>query len=745
MKRVIFHLTLLSAAALNAAPLPANHAERMTRGLALFQKDVRPLLAEHCLNCHGGKKTKGDFDLATREGLLKGGTEGVGVVPFDVKASGLLKLVRHEVEPNMPDDKPKLPDDAIAKITEWIENGAPYDKPLIEGKKPARDRAVVTAEDKQWWAFLPLAKVTPPAGVAHPVDAFLSASAAKKGLKFAPAAAPRVLVRRVYLDLIGLPPTPEEVERFVQSSASNSQSALAALVDDLLARPQHGERWARHWLDVARFAESSGFEHDYDRQGAFHYRDFVIKALNSDMPFDQFVRWQIAGDEYEPGDMLAMSATGFLGAGVFPTQITANEVERTRYDAMDDMLSTTASAFLGLTVGCARCHDHKYDPIPARDYYRMLSTFTTTVRSVLDLHTEVMETPEGKKPAGAKAKVLVCGEGHAPLRMHTQGADFFPETHILKRGSADMKEGVATQSFLQVLMPTADAEKQWLWSPPSGVKYSGRRRTLTNWLTDVEHGAGALTARVIVNRLWQHHFGAGIVATPNDFGRTGTLPTQPELLDFLAGELIRGEWKLKPIHRLIMTSAAYAQNSAPDRAKESADPANATFTRRIPQRLEGEAIRDSILAVSGALDERMFGNGTKDERSKRRSIYFTVKRSQLIGSMVAFDQPEPLVSQGSRPTTTVAPQALMLMNGPQVRDWAESFAKRIGDGEPSAQITRAYALALGRAPTGDETGDALAFLAAQAKSYEAEKKPTALALADFCQVLFGLNEFSYVF
>ena len=745
MKRVIFHLTVLSAATLNAAPLPANHAERMTRGLALFQKDVRPLLAEHCLNCHGGKKTKGDFDLATREGLLKGGTEGVGVVPFDVKASGLLKLVRHEVEPNMPDDKPKLPDDAIAKITEWIENGAPYDKPLIEGKKPARDRAVVTAEDKQWWAFLPLAKVTPPAGVAHPVDAFLSASAAKKGLKFAPAAAPRVLVRRVYLDLIGLPPTPEEVERFVQSSASNSQSALAALVDDLLARPQHGERWSRHWLDVARFAESSGFEHDYDRQGAFHYRDFVIKALNSDMPFDQFVRWQIAGDEYEPGDMLAMSATGFLGAGVFPTQITANEVERTRYDAMDDMLSTTASAFLGLTVGCARCHDHKYDPIPARDYYRMLSTFTTTVRSVLDLHTEVVETPEGKKPAGAKAKVLVCAEGHAPLRMHTQGADFFPETHILKRGSADMKEGVATQSFLQVLMPTADAEKQWLWSPPSGVKYSGRRRTFTNWLTDVEHGAGALTARVIVNRLWQHHFGTGIVATPNDFGRTGTLPTQPELLDFLAGELIRGGWKLKPIHRLIMTSAAYAQNSAPDRAKESADTANATFTRRIPQRLEGEAIRDSILAVSGALDERMFGNGTKDERSKRRSIYFTVKRSQLIGSMVAFDQPEPLVSQGSRPTTTVAPQALMLMNGPQVRDWADAFAARIGKGEPSAQVTRAYSLALGRAPTSDEMSDALAFIAAQTKSYEAEKMAPSIALMDFCQVLFGLNEFSYVF
>lgn len=253
-----------------------------------------------------------------------------------------------------------------------------------------------------------------------------------------------------------------------------------------------------------------------------------------------------------------------------------------------------------------------------------------------------------------------------------------------------------------------------------------------------------------MNRLWQHHFGQGLVATPNDFGRTGTPPSHPELLDWLAGELIREGWKLKPIHRLLMTSSTYLQSTALDRAKEAADPGNQLFVRRLPHRLEGEAIRDCILAVSGALDPTMFGKGTKDERSRRRSIYFTVKRSELIGSMVAFDQPEPLVSQGARPTTTVAPQALLLLNGPQVREWAEAFAKRVeadvkNSHDLAPLVARAYAFALGRAPSNDEAREAAAFLDAQTQSYRSEGKLNArfLALADFCQVMFGLNEFAY--
>ncbi|HVW02271.1 MAG TPA: PSD1 and planctomycete cytochrome C domain-containing protein, partial [Planctomycetaceae bacterium] len=993
-----------------------------------FKDQVAPLLKQHCLKCHGGEKTRGEFDISTREGLIAGGPSGTAIVPFSAKDSLLYKLITHAEEPAMPDGQDKLPDEVIAKIGSWIDNGAPYEAPLIAGKKSPKEASVVTAEAKQWWSFRPLAKVEPPqvkntAGLVTSVDRFIQAKAEPQGLSIAPAAEKRKLIRRAYLDLLGLPPTIEEVEKFV---ADASPDAWPRLIDRLLDSPHYGERWARHWLDVARFAESAGFEHDYDRPGAWVYRDFVIKALNADMPYDQFVRWQLAGDEVAPDNPLALSATGFLGAGVFPTQITANEVERTRYDALDDMLSTTGSAFLGLTIGCARCHDHKFDPIPTADYYRMLSTFTTTVRSNIDVDLDPARTQElrksweaehaplvadlkqyeaaldaafstwlaelpknpitapawsilelseirsqagatfkklddgsylaegtngaqdvytltgvtglhrltglklealahpsmtkggpGRAPNGniglskitvtaapksggtpvpvklAKAEatfeqnnstlsiastlddnpgtgwavdpqfgkdhaavytfaepvdfpegtqftvtlqfhlngqhnigrprlaviadvepklqtealpgpvaevlqkatsaeavaklnaaergtlfdwwkrrdagwrtrqakidehfakvpknlttILICGEGYKPMRHHTQGADFFNETYLLDRGSTDRKREVVAQSFLQVLMPEANAADRWRWSTPQGAQFSGRRNSLANWILDVDHGAGALASRVMVNRLWQHHFGTGLVTTPNDFGHTGAQPSHPELLDWLAGELIRNGWKLKPIHKLLMTSAVYQQATVPDAARVAGDPNNVLFVRRVPRRLEGEAIRDEMLAVSGKLDAMMYGPGTRDERSLRRSIYFTMKRSQLIGSMVVFDQPEPLVSQGSRPTTTVAPQALLILNGPQVREWARAFADRVraeNTNEASAQVTRAYRMAVGRNPTDDELRDATAFLAEQTASYAAQSQAEGpvLALTDFCQVLFGLNEFVY--
>ena len=847
---------LLAATMGASAPvaLPPDHAARMTKGTEMFRQDVAPLLQQHCVKCHGGEKTKGDFDLTTREGLLKGGAEGEAVVPFDSGKGWMMKLVRHEDDPAMPDQKPKLPDDVIAKLAAWIDHGAPYAGPLVEGKQPPKDRSVVTQEDRKWWAFQPIADYGlriaewKRAG-GNPIDGFLAEAGKSKHLALNPPADARTLARRAFFDLTGLPPTPEDVEAFSQSAIRHPKSAIEALVDQLLDAPAFGERWARHWLDVARFAESSGFEHDYDRPFAFHYRDFVIKALNGDMPYDQFVRWQLAGDEFAPGDRLALMATGFIGAGVFPTQITANEVERTRYDALDDMLSTTGSAFLGLTVGCARCHDHKFDPIPTADYYRMLSTFTTTVRSNIDLPLDPAKTraeheqwsaaraplvdelrryedalaprfeawladpqrvePPAPKTAKKKAttskeaaalletlkkesapvfdlsqratlldwwkhrdpgwlerdaklarhtaaepkgeKVLVCAEGYPPLVMHSQGAPFLKETHILKRGDVNQKSEVAAQSFLQVL--TRGDAQQWQWQPPSGAPYTGRRRSLANWLTDVDHGAGALLARVAVNRLWQHHFGRGLVATPNDFGKTGALPSHPELLDWLASELIRNGWHLKPIHRLIMTSAAYRQSSACDAAKLAADPDNTLFLRRTPQRLEAEAVRDSILAVSGRLDRTMFGAGTRDENSRRRSIYFTIKRSQLLNSMVVFDAPEPLVSQGARPTTTVAPQALLLMNSPQIRAWAEALAQRaiesakFGGGESAdAVISRVYQLALARWPRVHELETARAFVANGVTAYTAAGKANAqtLALADLGQTITATNEFIYV-
>ncbi len=998
-----------------AQSLPADHAQRMTKGLEMFRTDVAAILKEHCVQCHGGEKTKGDFDLVTREGLLLGGAEGRAVKPFAAAESPLLKMIRHEADPHMPSKKPKLSDDVIARIAAWIDHGAPYEAPLIAGQTGARDKAVVTDEDRKWWAFQSLSKVTPSAR-GHAVDAFLSAKGVEKKLKLAPLADQRTLIRRATLDLTGSPPTPEEVEAFL---ADKSAQAWEKVINRLLDSPRYGERWARHWLDVARFAESSGFEHDYDRPNAFHYRDFVIKALNSDMPFDQFARWQIAGDEFDPDNPLAMMATGFLGAGVFPTQITANEVERTRYDALDDMLATTGSAFLGLSIGCARCHDHKFDPIPAKDYYQMLSTFTTTVRSDVELTLDpekarrdradheakakelssALNTYEsgelklrlekwlasdeaalprstwqllevtniiskggasfknlgdgswlasGKNPAddtytlaasttarritglklealthgslpskgpgragngnialskitvsatplnggaaregklskaeatheqnkaglsvassldddpktgwavdsggigkdqaaaftfaepldleggamltvkldfqvntahcigrprlslctdaapmlkgdtlpgavaaleeklrthtalnakehatlldwwkqrdagwrernervAAHAKktpkttttVMICGEGHKPIVMHSQGAPFLKETHLLRRGDPNQKQAVVEPGFLQVLSRDAGPAR-WKWEPPAGAKFSGRRRTFANWLTDTERGGGMLMARVTVNRLWQHHFGRGLVSTPNDFGRSGALPSHPELLDYLAGELIRNGWRLKPIHQLIMTSAAYRQSSATDARKSAADPDNTLFLRRTPRRLEGEAVRDSILAVSGLLDSTMYGRGTLDENSKRRSIYFTVKRSQLVNSMVVFDAPEPLTSQGSRPSTTVAPQALLLMNSPQVRTWAQAFAQRLeketkvkNPDDLTPLVQRAYVLALSRAPRDAELKAATNFIRG---GFAVGREQ---ALTDFCQTLLALNEFAY--
>ncbi len=890
-----------------------------------------------------------------------------------------------------------------------------------------------------WWAFEPLGRVTPPAvrnegWVRTPVDRFLLARMEARGLEPGRAADRRTLVRRAFLDLLGLPPTPGEVESFVADRAPDGE-AWRKRVRGLLDRPEYGERWARYWLDVARFAESSGFEHDYDRPGAYHYRDFVIRALNEDLPYDRFVRLQLAGDEFEPENPQALMATGFLGAGVFPTQITANEVERTRYDAMDDMLSTTGTAMLGLTVGCARCHDHKSDPISMDEYYRMLATFTTTVRSELELdldpetsrrdkaafdaaHAPLAEAlrryEEGEVPAkfaawlamgapartqpvwevlelgsahskagagfrrladgsylvegkngdtdrytltadvrgtvvsalrlealadpsmtregpgraengniglsrirlfaaalsggptneiplvnpratfeqdrghlsiasalddnprtgwavdprfgtnhaaafelgrpwtnsaegtrltvvlefelntrhnigrprlsvsaeanpaldgdslpdrvaGALAKareqgqdgeraklgaeeravlldwwkrgepgwqavagavaahrrtapkprltrVLTCTEGNPPVRMHTQGADFFPETYFLKRGSTEQKRDVVTPGFLRVLAKVPDPDRRWSWKPPGDAKYSGRRRTLANWMTDTDHGAGHLLARVIVNRLWHHHFGRGIVATPNDFGVLGARPSHPELLDWLAGELIRQGWRLKPIHELLMTSAAY-QLAPERRASAAADPRPPAdpedFRTFRPRRLEAEAIRDSVLAVCGVLATNRYGPGTLDEASTRRSIYFTVKRSQMVGSMQVFDAPEPLVSQGTRPATTVAPQALLLMNSRHVRAWVERFVDRIAPGPDATAgeaVARAYGLALGRPPTDAEWEASVEFIRHQTAIHResAPDRARERALADFAQAVLSLNEFVYV-
>ncbi|MFL5243722.1 MAG: DUF1549 domain-containing protein [Gemmataceae bacterium] len=809
----------------DAVQIDADHAEKMAQGRDLFTKQVRQIFLDQCFKCHGGDKTRSGLDLATRESLLKGGDNGPAVVLGKGKESRLYKLIAHVEEPHMPSKGTKLSDKQIAAVVQWIDLGAPYDKGLAaKAEASAKKPMVVTDEDRKFWAFQPLHPGQPPkvkdqAWCRTPIDQFIMAKLQEKNLTPNAAVDRRKLVRRAYFDVIGLPPSPEEVEAFVNDPAAD---AYEKLVDRLLENPHFGERWARHWLDIARFAESHGYEQDYDRPFAYHYRDFIIKAFNQDLPYNTFVKWQIAGDEIEPENPLALMATGFLAAGVHSTQITKNQVEKERYDELDDMTRTIGTAMLGLTVGCARCHDHKYDPIPTRDYYRMLSTFTTTVRSDYDInmdpkgfqiakakfdaeHAKLVEPLQryekeelpkhfetwlasrfGKpftklpnaqriillawyltqdaewlklkkavadhkknEPRPTLVKALICSEGVPALRNHTQGGDFLEQTHLLNRGDPNQKVAVASQGFLQVLMRNPDREKHWLLTPPQGWHTSYRRRALADWMTDVDAGAGHLLARVIVNRLWQYHMGRGIVATPSDFGYQGERPTHPELLDWLAQQLIDNGWRLKPIHKLIMLSAVYQEDGAFDKEKARIDNDNRLCWRHPRQRLEAEIVRDSLLTVGGSLDATMFGPGTLDLGMKRRSIYFFVKRSQLISPMILFDAPDTLQGLEQRSATVIAPQALMLINSAIVRSFADNFAKRL---EPQAiwkwddDVRRGYMTALSRQPNAEELKESVEFLKQQVESYKKDGKGDAqhLALADFCQVLMGLNEFIYV-
>lgn len=789
-----------------------------------FESKVRPILVEKCLGCHSAeKKIRGGLRLDSQAGWAKGGDSGPALTPGKPDESLLIEAIGYgDASLAMPPTG-KLPADTIATLTEWVKRGAP--DPRLEAPAPAK-RVIDIAQGKTHWAFqrlkpVPIPSTTASSWIRNPIDAFILAKLETSGLGPATEANRSVLIRRLNFDLIGLPPTSEEVEGFVKDPTPDAYETLVAR---LLASPRHGERWARHWLDLARFAESHGFEHDYDRLTAYTYRDFVIEALNRDLPYDTFVRWQIAGDELAPDDNLALKATGLLAAGVHSTQITANQVEKERYDELDDLVATTGTAFLGLTIGCARCHDHKYDPIPQSDYYRLVSTFTTTVRTEYDLKTDpagdkarlavftrelatrqadlatfeattlpnrfaawestrssdaplppevelILKSPQqlrtdGQndailrwyrgiepdwlalrdkvadqtkvKPIPTVVKALISSEGLPAVRLHTQGGDFLDKTHFLKRGDPNQKQEEATQSFLQVLMNAT--ESKWQAEPPKGWRTSYRRIGLANWLTDTNDGAGHLLARVMVNRLWQHHFGRGLVATPSDFGTMGEKPTHPELLDWLANQLIENGWRLKPIHTLIVTSAAYRQAALGEDSSNTPPEQNeGLFRGRPKQRLEAEAIRDALLAVSGQLDTTMYGPGTLEMGIKRRSIYLTVKRSQLVPMMVLFDAPEALQGVGLRQTTTVAPQSLLLLNSPIVRAWAKGFAEQVqakSGQSPDLAVMWAYKIALGRDPAPDEKSDGAEFLSG--------KDAIESSLIDFCQTLMSLNEFIFI-
>ena len=747
--------------------------------LVFFETKIRPVLVEHCYSCHSSearmnKKLKGGLLLDTRADLRKGGKTGPGVVPGKPAESLLLKALRHEDDLRMP-PKAKLADAVIADFEKWIAIGAP---------DPRDGRPAIASKPKQHWAWQPLQMVQPPGiddpWIKTPIDAFVLRDLRAKKLTPSPSAEPRVLLRRLYFDLIGLPPRVNEELLGVDVSSTDK------VIDALLASPHHGERWAQHWLDVARYADSAGYSTDTARPTMALYRDFVIRAFNEDLPFDQFVRLQLAGDLMPDGGEQSL-ATGFCTCGPFNTN-SPKEIDR--YDELDDILTTTGQAFLGLNLGCARCHDHKYDPVTQTEYYRLLAVFNSSQRTDRVIWTKEQllqaEVKRLKKidnlaiPAGDRdlLKKPLDRKNARQLELHNKYRALIepvrnPVGHVLserpgaplgrsvflERGSIDRKGKPLTSGFVNALMRPDVTEDRWLTQAKNNP-----RQALADWLVDVERGAGMLTARVIVNRLWQHHFGVGLVATPNDFGVQGEAPSHPDLLDWLAGELIRQQWRMRPIHRLIVRSSAYQQASAFDKAKAASDPDNRLLWRTTPRRLDAEAIRDAILSAGGKLDRTMFGpavypvipkeallpaaytawpNTEKDDPTTwRRSIYVFVKRSTPLPFFQAFDRADRTSSVGKRHRTTIVPQALHLVNDPLIRTQSALFADRVrkeAGANPTAQVQQAYRIALGRAPGEDEEKLLLAFLA----NGPSRTNP-ALALTDLCQSILMLNEFIYI-
>jgi hypothetical protein len=596
-------------------------------------------------------------------------------------------------------------------------------------------RADPAAPPEPHWSFRPVRRPAVPAvrdraWVRTPIDAFVLARLEKAGLKPSPPADKYTLLRRAYLDVIGLPPTPEEQRAFL---ADDSPNAFAKVVDDLLGRPQYGERWGRHWLDVARYAETNGYERDGAKPSAWRYRDYIIDALNRDKPYDRFVTEQIAGDEVEGSSAETRIATTFLRLGTWDDEPADPQVDR--YDQLDDVLGTTATAFLGLTLRCARCHDHKFEPFSQADYYRMLAVFEPLKRPQkgrIDL-----DVPVGSPGESAAPRAYVWQEeGTKP-----------PVTHVLRRGDPNKPREEVGPGLPRALVAREPDP------PKPTAKTSGRRLWLARWLASPDN---PLTARVMVNRVWQWHFGRGLVPTANDFGTAGDRPTHPELLDWLAARLVADGWRLKPLHRLILLSSAYQTSAAAEGEALRVDPKGALLGRWRPRRLEAEAVRDSMLAVGGRLNPEQRGPsiyptlaravlegqsrpgdgwGKSDERQQaRRSVYIFVKRSLAVPELDLLDAPDTTSSCEARPVSTTAPQALTFLNGAFANEQARHFAARLrreaGD-DPAAQVRRAFELALCRPPRDEEVKASVAFLGRQ-------------RLEAFCLVVLNLNEFVYL-
>jgi len=799
--------------------------------IRFFESKVRPVLVENCFKCHGPDKQKAGLRLDSRAAAVAGGALGAAVVPGKPEDSLLVTAVRHtDDDLKMPPSK-KLNAEQVADLTRWVKIGAPWPGESSSAAAPVATKSSVgmqiTDKDRAHWAFQPVKRPAIPAvsnaaWVKNPIDAFLLAGLDAKGLKPNPPASKTELIRRAYYDLTGLPPTPAEVDAFVNDPAAD---AYEKLVDTLLESPRHGEKWARHWLDLVRYAETNSYERDNPKPSAWRYRDYVIRSFNADKPYDRFVREQLAGDEVAPEDTDARIATGYYRLGIWDDEPT--DAEQSRYDGLDDIVATTGQVFLGLTVDCARCHDHKIDPIPQKDYYRLLSFFrnvnhfrnggATDEYPIFDRPESKQEFEDRSREIEAKRddlreKIAVIenelrsnlkqslGEKKTPdvrqlirtkglqilgkdrlkqyqdLRRElqqiegkkpsietalcvTEAGPTAPETHVLLRGNPHVPGDKVEPGFLTVLNSPAPV----IPLPPSGAKTTGRRKILADWIVSESN---PLTARVIANRVWQYHFGRGIVRSPSNFGTQGDRPTNPQLLDWLASEMISGGWRLKALHKTIMTSNAYRMSSRPNAEALAKDPVNDSFWRFDMRRLSAEEIRDSVLAVSGELNPAMFGPGvypeipaevmagqsvpgkgwgkSTREQAARRSVYVHVKRSLITPILESFDLAETDRSSPVRFSTTQPTQALAMLNGKFLNDQAGILAarlKRDAGEDRKSQVRLAFKLATSREATDAEVKRGLDLFESMSQSPGVGKEE---ALRAFSLVVLNLNEFLYL-
>ncbi|QDU79330.1 Planctomycete cytochrome C [Polystyrenella longa] len=848
----------------------------------LFERDIRPILKEHCIHCHGeGGETEGGLDVRLQRFLVKGGDSGEAIDPGKPDFSYL--VMRLDAGEMPPDEDKLLPQHEIDLIKTWIAQGAKTARPEPEeiGNGP-----IITEEERNFWSFLPVQEYPIPEVaqqelVSTPIDAFIVQKLESEDLTYSYEADKRTLIRRATFDLTGLPPTPAEINDFLNDE---SPEAFETVIDRLLASPEYGERWGRHWLDVAGYADSEGYTiQDPLRDYAYKYRNYVIDSFNNDIPYNQFITEQLAGDELakrpldntDPETIRLLTATGFLRMAPDGTGSGPDDADVARNEVMSETINIVSTSIMGITVGCAQCHDHKYDPIPQTDYYEMRAIFEPALdckswkppqgrryslytkedyaeadrieaeaKKVLAVHSEkqtayIEETFESelkklpeeiheaarlarktadkerteeqktllkehpslnvsagslylynrkasdelKKIAAEATEIRAKKPFHDYLRSLIEPDGHVPPTHLFYRGDIKQPKEEVQPASLTVLedrlepIPVNDED----------MPTTGRRLAFARQLTSGEY---PLVPRVIVNRIWMHHMGRGLVDSPADFGKLGSLPTHPELLDWLATDFMNNGWKIKRMHKMMMLSQVYQQSSARQPQLEEGDPDNKLYARMSIRRLAAEDVRDSLLAISNQFTRKqggtsvpvrednvgqiVVGNPTKEVGGKyadgaplngeefRRSVYIQVRRSTPLALLETFDAPRMQPNCTSRNVSTVTPQALMLMNNNVVHERAVAFAERLENdaGEDrAAQVNLAYQLAWGLEPTESERNQAIAFIEQQTvefakftpeeaaddkKEAPAGPEPGDQALASFCHALFSANRFLYI-